>query len=88
MAPSEDGQADLLARLAGIPPAAFASALGQLRPHPEGGAEMLDVPGRAVASLGGHRDAARFLLQVMTDPSAPLALRIEAAKALMPYRAP
>jgi hypothetical protein len=30
-------------------------------------------------------DAKRFLLAVMNDAAAPLALRIEAAKALLPY---
>lgn len=39
------------------------------------------------AANTGHADALRFLQSVMNDESAPLALRIEAAKALLPYTA-
>jgi hypothetical protein len=34
---------------------------------------------------GAHPAAEQFLLQVMNDTAAPLALRVEAAKALLPY---
>ena len=36
-------------------------------------------------SVAGHADAKRFLLSVMNDEAAPLALRIEAAKELLPH---
>jgi len=74
--PSADGQADLLSRVASITPTAFAAALRRLTAPPsEGG----DPP--AQPSL----DPKRFLLQVMSDETVALALRIDAAKALLPY---
>lgn len=74
--PSADGQADLLGRLASITPTAFAATLRRLTsPVSEGG----DQP--AQVSL----DPKRFLLQVMSDETVALALRVEAAKALLPY---
>ncbi|NTV11175.1 MAG: terminase small subunit, partial [Zoogloea sp.] len=54
----------------GVPPAAAAPAGGE--------AARLDV--------AGHFDDPKgFLLAVMNDPSAGAGLRIEAAKALLPY---
>lgn len=40
------------------------------------------------AHRDAHPDALRFLLGVMHDEAAPLALRVEAAKALLPYGPP
>ena len=94
MPPSPDGQADLLLRLTGIKPAAFAQALEQLA-----GAAVVPAPaatgGEAVLPAGEIRtpaespgagdDPRRFLLDVMNDRSVAMALRIEAAKALLPY---
>lgn len=91
--PSNDGQADLLSRLESIKPAAFEAALESLRPappQPTGVARettSIDadrMPDRPAASVGSL-EAKRFLLQVMNDETVVLALRIEAAKALLPY---
>lgn len=93
--PGEDGQAQLLAVLKPIAPAAWAAAMASLAP-PRGA----HVPPAAVdaspASPGAPavapdatsaRAAARqFLRGVMDDPQAPLPLRVEAAKALLSER--
>ncbi|RZL01751.1 MAG: hypothetical protein EOP36_10280 [Rubrivivax sp.] len=80
--PSPEGQAELLSRLQRIKPAAWQLALAKWRPAPE-------VPGPASApasppAAGMHLDPRRFLLDVMSDETVALALRIEAAKALLP----
>ncbi len=89
--PNDEGQADLLSRLGSIKPPAFEAALEQLRPAtpvPEaastGAGLMRTQPGASAGSV----DAKRFLLQVMNDDTVALALRIEAAKALLPYADP
>jgi len=91
--PSNDGQADLLSRLESIKPAAFEAALESLRPAPTQPTGVtrettsIDadrMPDRPAASVGSL-EAKRFLLQVMNDETVALALRIEAAKALLPY---
>jgi len=90
--PSNDGQADLLSRLQSIKPPAFEAAVAWLKPttQPAGVApettstDASHMPVRPVAS-GGSAEAKRFLLQVMNDDTVALALRIEAAKALLPY---
>jgi hypothetical protein len=70
--PNEEGQATLLAGLRSIERAEFESATEQLR--------------GSVSPVGSLEvDPVRFLRQVMSDASVPLALRIEAAKALLPY---
>jgi len=69
--PGEEGQADLLARLQSIKSAAL--------PGPAAAAAAGATPAPATNS-----DPKRFLLEVMNDASVPLALRIEAAKALLP----
>lgn len=43
------------------------------------------VPRDGGSSAACRPDAKRFLLSVMNDKAAPLALRIEAAKALLPH---
>lgn len=90
--PSDDGQADLLSRLTSIKPPAWEAALAQLQSAvPQAGAardasssEAGHVPATPLAAAGSL-DAKRFLLRVMNDDSVALALRIEAAKALLPY---
>jgi hypothetical protein len=90
--PGDDGQANLLSRLASIKPAMFAAALAQLEP-----AAGPAVPGPLAAGSDtrlvmsthkvvtmGHQDPREFLLAVMNDEAVSLALRIEAAKALLP----
>ena len=71
--PSLSGQADLLARLGSIKPAAFQAACAQLNPSTVQQTLLVDSHPK------------RFLLKVMNDEAAPLGLRIEAAKALLPY---
>ena len=81
--PSPDGQAELLSRLKSIKPAAWQAALAKLRP-----ASALTKPELTSASPeanGPNLQAQRFLLQVMNDETVELALRIEAAKGLLPH---
>lgn len=94
--PNLDGQAALLSGLASIPAAEFQRALGQLlpaavpvppalAPAPAGAAD----PGLGPRDLrpeppGPWLDPKRFLLDVMNNDAVALALRIEAAKALLP----
>lgn len=81
--PNPDGQAGLLATLRCTTPAAFQRALqacglvATAQPPPPAAAP-------APAAAGAQQDPRQFLLAVMNDGSAPLALRIEAAKALLP----
>ena len=92
--PGEEGQATLLHGLRSITPAAFGEALQRLGPGtPTTGATTAPVaptradarpaPTQPVTSSAAHEDAERFLHQVMNDESVALALRIEAAKALL-----
>jgi hypothetical protein len=80
--PGDDGQAALLRGLQSIKPAAFADALARLR------ADARDAPAaapaRTAAAPAPTDDPRAFLLRVMNDETVPLALRIEAAKALLP----
>lgn len=82
--PNEDGQADLLQGLAVIAPEAWSEALARLVPV-DGPVPAVATP-TATAPPGPLTDPKEFLLRVMNDPAAPLALRIEAAKALLPAR--
>jgi hypothetical protein len=89
--PSEEGQASLLRGIAVTTPGEFAAACRQL------GAAVPSVPAIAAAPAGDgdpmafrpavvapDGDAPRqFLLRVMNDDTVALALRIEAAKALL-----
>jgi hypothetical protein len=78
--PGEEGQAALLRGLQTTKLASFEAALKRLTPHTAQSSAAATVP----ASVDGV-DPKRFLIQVMNDEAAPLALRIEAAKALLPY---
>lgn len=84
MAPGLDAQADLLSRMVSIQPDAWAHALQSSRP-----AEVTPdqaKPLKTPASTGGApMDPRQFLMAVMNDGSAPLALRIEAAKVLLAH---
>lgn len=91
--PSADAQADLLSRLRPIAPAAFRSLC-----QPPASAER---PTEAAADAAAARPVTSatavhtaepgapgpraFLLALMNDPTAPLPLRLDAAKALLPY---
>lgn len=82
--PSPDGQADLLCRLDSIKRADFQRALERLGPA----SAPASVPdARADASLmsATTRSPKSFLLEVMNNDTVELSLRIEAAKALLPY---
>lgn len=96
--PSAEAQAKLLANFESIQPAQLQHALERLQPTPSKATP--DADAAAVAKAGSSAapeaphgsayntmDPKRFLLAVMNDPTAELALRIEAAKALLPYRA-
>ncbi len=80
--PNPDGQAQLLAPLKSIPPAAFDEALQRLRPTAEPAAP--GAASNAAAQASASLDPRRFLLDVMNNDRLDLALRIEAAKALLP----
>ena len=77
--PGEDGQAALLQGLRSIGPAAFAEALERLRMP----AQDAPAPAPAPATSTQADEPRAFLLRVMNDDSVDLALRIEAAKALL-----
>ena len=88
--PGNEGQADLLSRLESIKPSAFEAAWQQLKqavsPTPEpANTDAHHLHTRPAASTTGSVNAKRFLLQVMNDDTVALALRIEAAKAMLPY---
>jgi hypothetical protein len=79
--PGADAQADVLARLDRMRPDDFMRALEQLGPVAEAAPLRNEQPAEAADSA----DPRRFLLGVMNDASIALPLRIEAAKALLPY---
>ncbi len=80
-APSPDAQADLLQHLQSITPAAWSRMVQQCQPTPSVPAMPLAAPNPAGS------DPQHFLHSVMNDATVPLPLRIEAAKALLPYSA-
>jgi len=73
--PSPEGQAELLARLSSIRAAEYRAALPAAPAGP--------VPATASGSATSFTDPRQFLLQVMNDGRVEMALRIEAAKALL-----
>lgn len=79
--PGVDGQADLLARLQSIEPAAFDAAFNRLQPA----ASPPSNPQPPVGRTEGDVDPRQFLQRVLNDETAPLALRVEAAKALLAH---
>lgn len=85
--PNPDGQAQLLAPLMSIQPAEFEQALQRLKPTvvpavvPAAPGPVSNEAAQAAVSL----DPRRFLLDVLNNDSLDLALRIEAAKALLPH---
>ena len=83
LAPSPDAQAKLLSQVKCIQPAEFRLAQERLRPA---GAATAGVTASVAAGTAYEaQDPKRFLLAVMNDPGADMPLRIEAAKALLPY---
>ena len=85
--PGTDGQADLLARLGSTKRATFEAASERLRPSAPALATANPDPGLTPsgqpAAPPGSLEARRFLMRVMNDDAVALALRIEAAKALL-----
>lgn len=85
-APGDEAQAQLLARLHSMPLAAFHGALQQLQPAP---AVPTQSAAEADVALTGAPPTGQspqdFLRAVMNDPGVALALRIQAAAALLPY---
>ena len=90
--PNLDGQASLLGRLVSIPAADFQQALERLGPAAPPASAPADRPGAGDARAsnrpppaGGWLDPKRFLLDVINDDRVAMALRIDAAIALLPY---
>ena len=87
--PNPGQQAELLAGFTSIPVRAFAQALARLEAaNTETAGEKptaaVYLPETA-KTIGAYSDPKSFLLAVMNEPGVPLAQRIEAAKALLPY---
>ncbi|MEF7612527.1 hypothetical protein V4F39_01305 [Aquincola sp. MAHUQ-54] len=84
--PNEEGQAALLRGLQPIKPAAFRAALDQLGPGaPPPRTGEAAAPAASAADAAATDDPRRFLLRVMNDESVAMALRIEAARALLQH---
>jgi hypothetical protein len=95
--PGPEAQANVLARLECIKPVDFQAVLERLKPVDLGRGEpaqsdasrlieVEDAPETLNStSQGKAMGPKRFLLNIMNDPAVGLHLRIEAAKALLPY---
>lgn len=84
--PGEDAQAQLLCRLESMSLADVARAkteLGLTEANSVKAAVVASALDRATAQNATETDPRRFLLSVMNDPAVEMALRIEAAKALL-----
>jgi hypothetical protein len=91
--PGADAQADLLVRqrsinVAGLrtAQAVLVAAEEQAAASPSLSSVKAETKDASTSIAGSFQDPRAFLLAVMNDPSAPLALRIEAAKALLPVQ--
>lgn len=85
MAPGPDAQADVLATVLPVPGGALEEALSRLSPATAAAPlPATQTSGESPHPAAAAREAAiAFLTQVMHDGSAPLAQRIEAARALL-----
>ena len=88
--PGQDAQADLLSRLKCLQPVAFEASLVQLqtaasaqKPTVLAAVPVADAEGQGKAMKARYEDPRLFLRDVMNDGSAPMASRIDAAKALL-----
>lgn len=91
--PGEDAQAELLSRLHCIQPDDWQAALRQLQvkvpdthlaaSKPVAPVTAIESSQHPVALAGPYQDPRQFLRDVMNDPAVALALRIDAAKALL-----
>ena len=88
-APGDDAQATLAAGIEPIAPAALAAALAPLAPEAAAPApeDRAAAGGVAPRLADAPRDPQGFLLAVMNDERVPLALRVDAAKALLAHAA-
>lgn len=92
-APSDDGQAGVLSHLHSITRPVFDAALERLGvaisppdvPEPTTPSETVDHAPVRSGDLNEQLSPRQFLLQVMNDERVALVLRVEAAKALLPY---
>lgn len=84
LTPSAEAQVSLLTGLHSIQPAAFQRALDMLRSIAPAPAPS-EAPQASTHLALEAREPRTFLLEVMNHPGVPLHLRIEAAKALLPY---
>lgn len=83
--PGDDAQADILLGLRSMDPADVRTALLRLAGTPTPSAPPATAPAAEPATTQPQLSPRVFLRQVMNDPATPLPLRIEAAKALLPY---
>lgn len=85
--PSPEAQAHVLSRLQCIKPAVFQAVLDRIDPAGEKTLGNTGSPAVAAPASVTHtnQDPKRFLRDVMNDPAVALPLRIEAARALLPY---
>ena len=81
--PSADGQADLLSQLKSIQLPDLRSAIAQTQAASTGLADKGMLAERPATAPGS--DPKRFLIDVMNNEAVALPLRIDAAKALLPY---
>lgn len=82
--PNLDGQADLLSKLSPITPAQWQHARALLAPpEPAARPAAVAAPSELVGPAETFTDPRQFLLAVMNDRRVDLALRVEAARALL-----
>ena len=82
--PNEEGQAALLSSLEAMTQTVFEAALEKLEPSTHQSQSQSTAAG-ATNVNAPLRDPKQFLLQIMNDDTVALALRIEAAKALLQH---
>lgn len=87
LAPNPDAQANILSHLKSIQSADFGRAQDQLKPASASHLRDTSPPPPSPSPQFNVSDPKRFLLEVMNDPHTDLCLRIEAAKALLPFSA-
>jgi hypothetical protein len=90
MPPNPLGQAELLSKLASTAPDDLQRALQQLAPARAPAAappvqQPPSLPAAAATVAGAGQDPKAFLLDIMNNDTVDLALRIEAARSLLPY---
>lgn len=85
--PRVEAQAKVLARLESIKSSMFEAIFDQVISHVErlSATHHSSTPVVPLSTKHGDSDAKSFLTDVMNDPSVEMHLRIEAAKAILPY---